>query len=196
YELIGSVYAQVERKEPWCTRAEAVTEIAVLTPEAHLGKKDARPALYGVSRMLQETGYQFDIIDDMGVFDRYKVIILPDRVPVIEEVAAKLQAYMNNGGAVLASFESGMDAAGERFVLSELGVQLRPHQLTDTNGHKVRGKHYNRNDFAEYLVPEPAISNGLAITEHVMYMKGVEVIADRGSEVWAYTVKSYFNRSY
>ena len=33
YDLIGSVYRQVEAKEAWCLDAQAVVDIAVMTPE-------------------------------------------------------------------------------------------------------------------------------------------------------------------
>ena len=33
YKLVGSVYSEVEKKEPWCRNAEPVTDIGLLTPE-------------------------------------------------------------------------------------------------------------------------------------------------------------------
>ena len=41
YELIGSVYEQVEAREPWCEGAVPVTDIGVFNVEA-LGKEDGR----------------------------------------------------------------------------------------------------------------------------------------------------------
>ena len=33
YELIGSVYREVEKKEPWCRGAAPLVDIAVFSPE-------------------------------------------------------------------------------------------------------------------------------------------------------------------
>jgi hypothetical protein len=53
-----------------------------------------------------------------------------------------------------------------------------------------------RNDYSDYVLPEGAIGKGLPPTEHIMYMKGLEVEACPESEILCYSVQSYFNRSY
>lgn len=64
YDLIGSVYSQVMKKEPWCRGAKALTDIGVFTPEEFdMYNKELHPAIIGVTRMLEESGHQFDIID-------------------------------------------------------------------------------------------------------------------------------------
>ncbi|WP_233568234.1 hypothetical protein [Cohnella faecalis] len=37
YKRIGEVYAEVEKKEPWCRNVTAVTDIGVFTPEEFHG---------------------------------------------------------------------------------------------------------------------------------------------------------------
>ncbi|MEZ4638416.1 MAG: hypothetical protein R2856_26250 [Caldilineaceae bacterium] len=39
YKLIGSVYAEVKKKEPWCRGASPVVEIGVFTPEEFTGER-------------------------------------------------------------------------------------------------------------------------------------------------------------
>ncbi len=65
YDLIGGVYASVEEKEPWCRGATAVSEIGVFTPEAFRDPidRDQPGAIKGANRMLDEAGYQFEILD-------------------------------------------------------------------------------------------------------------------------------------
>ena len=70
YDLIGGVYAEVERKEPWCRGARPVVDIGVFAPEEFIGGRTPPPAM-GVTRILQEACllYTSDAADD-----RYKVL--------------------------------------------------------------------------------------------------------------------------
>ncbi|MFW6279174.1 MAG: alpha-amylase family protein [Bacillota bacterium] len=182
YDLIGSVYQSVEQKEPWCVKAKAVTEIGVLTPEEFSGFGGERltPELMGITRMLQEGGHQFDIIDSEMDFSAYRVLILPDTIPVSDQLADKLTAFFRNGGALIASYKSGLDEQGEQFNLSELGVEL------------VGPAPYS----PDFLVPRGEIGIGLPQTEHVMYKQGLEVKARPEAEILAETYIPYFNREW
>jgi len=197
YDLIGAVYSQVEQKEPWCEDAKAVTDIGVLTPE-EFSDKELRmpPAAMGVTRMLQESAHQFDIIDSSSDFSGYKVVIMPDNIPVTAEFAQKLDDYVAAGGTVIASFESGLNPQKNEIAWNRLGVELKERQTRDSDGNLVRGKHYFRGDYVDYISPQGDIGAGLPPTEHAMYLKGVEVEAQPGSELLAPVIQSYFNRSY
>ncbi|AEE97446.1 beta-galactosidase trimerization domain-containing protein [Mahella australiensis] len=182
YDLIGSVYSQVEAKEPWCVGAKAVTDIGVFTPEEFEGANDIRltPSIMGVTRMLQEAGHQFDIIDSQAELSKYKVLVLPDIIPVSDEFASKLEKYIANGGAIIASFESGLNENKDAFNLRPLGV-------------KLKGQAPYSPDF---IILRGDIGKGLPQTEHVMYMRGLEVEATEGTEVLAETAIPYFNRTW
>jgi len=194
YELIGSVYSQVEAREPWCAGARAVTEIGVLTPEEFSGRREAAA---GAVAMLQEGGRQFDVLDSRSDFSAYELLVLPDRVPVADELAAKLQAYLDAGGRLIASFESGLTPEKDRFGLASLGVRLRPDPTTCPDGRLARDVGWGqRSEYAEYVLPSGAIGKGLPPTEHVMYAKGVEVEAEPDAEVLAPVIASYFDRTY
>ena len=52
------------------------------------------------------------------------------------------------------------------------------------------------NDYAEYILPGGEIGRGLPPTEHVMYVRGMDVHAQAGSEVLAQIVPSYFDRTW
>jgi hypothetical protein len=198
YDLVGAVYAEVERKEPWCAGARPLAEIGVLTPEEFVGAEAhiMPPAIMGANRMLEEGGRQFDILDSASDFARYKVIVLPDNIPASPALAAKLEAYLAGGGAVIASFESGLTPGGDAFATDALGVALAGAGARDPSGQLVRGRMYPRHHYTDYLRPQGEIGRGLPPTELAMYMRGLEVAAAPGAEVLADGILPYFDRTY
>ena len=102
YELIGGVYEQVEAVEPWCVGAKPLVDIALMTPEEYADNASHSavplPAM-GACRMLQETHHQFDVVDSRSDLSGYRVVILPDEIPVDEPLSAKLSAFVAGGGA-------------------------------------------------------------------------------------------------
>ena len=77
YRLIGTAYAEVEKKEPWCDHVEAVADVAVLAQEAvfhHMHPTECPPGRSswkgstGASRILLEGKYLFDVVDTDGDF--------------------------------------------------------------------------------------------------------------------------------
>jgi len=177
YDLIGSVYREIEKKEPWCRGTRAVTEIGVLSPEEFSGEGMPAAAL-GAVRMLQEGGHQFDVLDSQGAFERYRLLILPDTIPVSEELAAKLEAYLRGGGALIASYRSGLSPDGESFALDALGVSLKGDAPFSP----------------DFIRARSTFAAGLPQCELVMYLRGMEVEPRPGSEVLADVFVPYFNR--
>jgi len=198
YRLVGEVYQEVEQKEPWCTEAKPVTEIGVLTPEEFTGGEvGALPdAIKGATRILEQGGHQFDVLDSASNFAKYRLLVLPDHIPVSGGLAQKLEQYVGAGGSVIASFASGMDEQQTRFTTDLFGVNVVDPGPRDLKGNLVRGKAYERHDYCEYIVPKDAIGRGLPQTEHAMYRRGVAIQAGAGSDVLAPIVKSLFDRTY
>lgn len=69
YTLIGKAYAEVEKKEPWCTNVKSVADVALLSLEScdthsimHAGEWTSLSDS-GVIRMLLEGKYLFDVVD-------------------------------------------------------------------------------------------------------------------------------------
>lgn len=179
YELIGSVYSQVEQVEPFCIGATPVTEIAVFSPEEYIGGRRP-PAAMGVVRMLQEGAHQFDVIDTKTDFYGYKLLVLPDVITLTSELMLKLEGYLQKGGALIASHQSGLNAEKNAFALKSLGVEY------------VGDAPYS----PDFIVPKGDIGKDLKATEHVMYLKGLQVKPMEGSEVLADVVRPYFNRTF
>ena len=181
YQLIGSVYNQIKDKEAWCDDTSPVSEIGVISPET-IYKERVRlhPAIRGVYRMLSEAHYQFDIIDGQIEFNKYKVIILPDVITLDDSLKAKLEQYLEQGGKVMLSHKSGMDASCSKFVLEGIGVEL------------IGEAEYS----PDYVVAGDAVKEGLLDTEYVMYEKGVWVKPLEGTQSLVAIYNPYFNRSY
>jgi len=179
YRLIGSVYAEVAKKEPWCSEACPLTEIGVLTTEEfYYERVPAETA--GAVRMLQEGSHQFEVLDTHSDFSAYSVLILPDEIPVSTLLVEKLEQYLEQGGKFIASYHSGLNPSQDAFVLKALGVQvIGPAPFSP-----------------DFILPKGIISRGLPEIEHVMYLRGMDVIAQPGSEVLASVMVPYFNRTY
>lgn len=198
YELIGAVYEQVEAKEPWCRGASALVDIGVVTPEEFMGAEAGMlpPALRGAVRILQESAMQFDVIDTKTPLEKYKLILLPDLIEVSDTFASKLEAYIAKGGKVLASFKSGLNEAGTAFNLEALGVTLKEEQPVDLEGNPVAGVRFSRGNYADYIVPQGKLAEGLKEVPYVMYTKGLEVACCGNGKGLAPVMQSVFDRTY
>jgi hypothetical protein len=186
YDLIGKVYASIEAKEPWCLGAVPQAEIAVFNVEA-VGQDDARAdsSSSGVLRMLMEAHYQFDFVDEQTDWSAYRLVVFPDKVPFNADLAAKVRAYLAQGGKVIASYHSGLTPGCTRpqdqdFALPEFGVAYigeAPH-------------------VPDYVRPRPALGADLEDTDYVIYDQGLEVRPLPGTIALADAVAPYFNRTW
>jgi hypothetical protein len=126
YDLIGRVYQRARAVEPFCADTESVPNIAILHSSRahHLGQwlegnGNRRPlvSVYGAARTLLDGGRHFDIISERCL-DRladYHALLVPDQLVLTEEETAALRAYVEAGGAIVASWRCGMyDEDGER----------------------------------------------------------------------------------
>jgi len=177
YKMVGSAYREVEAKEPWCTDVKNVADVAILSLES-TGPEHARMGLSdtGAYRILQEGNILFDIVDLESDFSLYKVIILPDRVRITDKLGDKLQLYVKQGGRIFATGESGLNVAGNAFVL-DLGVEWV-------------GVNPFRPDFYKPNEPLPSFGEG----SFVFYSQGQKVILKGGTEL-GHREDPYFNRS-
>lgn len=199
YGLVGRVYEQVEAKEPWCEGAKAITEIGVLTPEEFMVSGSAGnlpPSIKGATQILEEGAHQFDILDSKSDFSRYKVMILPDTIPIDAPLAEKLEGYLQSGGSLIATFLSGFSPDGSTVALASLGIRLKDRGLETPGAAEVLGRSFDRGDYTEYVRATSEIRGDLPDTELAMYMKGMNVGAEPGAQVLADAVAPYFDRDY
>jgi hypothetical protein len=177
YDLIGSVYREVEKKEPWCRGARPLSDIGVFSPEEFTGER-MPDASMGAVRMLQEGGHQFDMLDTQSDLSRYRLVILPDVIAVTTGVAAKLEQYLQAGGALIASYQSGLNAGEDASAVTSLGVTLTGEAPFSP----------------DFIRPKGPLATGLPQTDLVMYLRAMQVEPSPGAEVLADVVVPYFNR--
>ncbi len=114
YENIGNAMRYVKAREPW-RGGEFSAELAILSdmhalhaPEGQaLGKKELLKGRTGLSRILFEGKYLFDMIGYEQIDEKYPLIILADeKVELDEREYNALKAYVAKGGKLLATGKS------------------------------------------------------------------------------------------
>lgn len=182
YDLIGRAYSELKEKEPWLDNVTAVADIAVIAPEAYSRELSTGQMTQvddsgsGVSRILLEGKYLFDVADFETELDKYKVVILPDVIRTDEKFAMKLKQFCQNGGKILATGKSALYEDKNEFCL-DLGAEW------------VKESPYR----PDYFRPSVKI-DGMGDTGYVMYGSG-ERVRCIGTELGA-RENPYFNRSY
>lgn len=181
YDLIGRVYSQVEQKEPWCEDAKPVNEAAVFLPEEYrsAGSELTTSDLIGAVRMLTELGIQFDVVDSRSDISSYKLLILPDNIPVNVAFEKVLTDFVKKGGSIIASYKSGLKPDEDDFI-DMMGVK------------KIGDAPYS----PDFIAAEGEIAKGLYNTEYVMYLKGMQVELKDGAQELIKTNVPYFNRTW
>ena len=182
YRLIGAAYQEIEEKEPWLDGVTPVADIAVLSMDAVLNEAgqnvsgaNASTSDVGVSRMLLEGHYLFNIVDLDADLSGYKIVILPDSVRVTPAIRAKLAAFVKNGGKLLATGTSGLDS-NNRFAF-------------DFGAEWVCENPYNP-DYIRPLFAYPNVDS----TDYIIYAPGQKIQATTGREL-AKRIDPYFNRT-
>jgi hypothetical protein len=183
YDRIGQTYKSVAEKEPWCAGAKAVTEIGFLSTATTLVTIELAPSDEGITNMLAELHYQFDVLDRESDFSRYKVIILPDTHRLDDELLSKVKAYLSAGGKLISSHQSGLDMAGKQFALEELGLEYL-------------GPSPNQGNAGDYMEVLAGANDGIEPMVHFTYVAGSVVKAKPGATVLARIWKPYFDRTY
>ena len=169
YEIIGQAYREVRAKEPFCRDAVNLADVALISAEA-CGAASADSDI-GASRILLEGHFLFDVIHPSMPLDGYKMIILPDSIPVAPDLTERLQEFVARGGKLLACGES-IDPLAFDF-----GAALGP----------VSGF------FPTYLLPEPEFRPDFVSTPLVIYGANREMKVTTGRSM-GNVHYPYFNR--
>ncbi len=182
YELIGGAYGRIAEREPWLVDAKAVAEIGVFgaptgvqgTTQTQSGTDD------GVTRLLMQIKQQFDFLHGESDLTPYRLLILPDSIPVDEKLRERLSAYLRDGGALLATGTSGLNPEATALTVPELPVQpqgLSPFTTT-------------------YMRSQPPFDDKVPASDHVVYPRGARVLPVDGAETVARVVEPYFERAW
>lgn len=179
YARLGNVFAQVEALEPWVRDAYAVPEIGVLMAET--GPRHAqtgRETDEGVVRALMQLHRPFQFLDKDADFTPYAALIAPDVLPFDTDLAAKVQAYLDVGGALLLTHRAGLTPTGDRFAL-DLGIEYRG----------------DAPESPDFFVSGDALPKSLRAYPQVLYDRGSDVRATAGTRVLAHVGLPYFSRT-
>lgn len=176
YRLIGKVYSQFAEREDWARPSKPVVEAALLTPENPLYEHQIPESVLGAAQMLEELALQFDIIDDEMELDGYKLVILPDDFIASEAFQSKLDAYVKQGGKVIACAKGGLCNKGSYPACFGVEYVGRTEKYPD------------------FVIPQGAMAYGLEEgNEYVIYQRG-EAVRTIGAEVLMQARAPYFNR--
>lgn len=169
YRLIGHAYRALEKIEPWAYPARSTADLGVYLS----GEKSSDEGLHA---MLLESHIDFDIVIPGDSLDRFKALILPDHVRLSAEEAARIQAFADNGGAVLLTGDSAV--CGGCFQLDV--------------GAKYVGPAAYRQD---YLCASGSINLPFGNAPFLCY-QGAQTIEQTDGEVLAQLYSPYFDRTY
>ena len=179
YERIAPAYARIAKLEPFLEGAKQVSEIAVLSAEPmHPGARRHHPSDDGAVQMLLEMHRPFDVIDGSARFEDYRLIVLPDEIPVDDALAQRLDAYLSGGGALIASWRSARDGSNG-FVL-DFGLSVE----AESTGFSP-----------SYVAMKEGLDARIPASPVVCYDDALRVRA-QGAEVLGEIRAPYFNRTY
>lgn len=179
YRVIGEAYRDVASKEAWCTNADDVVDIAVLSADACAAVHSRNDrADVGTCRILLEGHVPFTLIDQETAFEPFKMLILPDQIGVGDALKSKLDAYLAQGGKLLLTGASG---------LNEDGTTCR----FDIGGELAGPSEFN----PDYVLPVDELRSSFVTSPFVAYTRGYRLEATDGQSLGV-VYDPYFNRTY
>jgi len=107
YSVIGYAFDYVKQIERFCDNTKVCTDLALWL--SHCKESDI-----GASKLLQVMHLEYDVIESAYDLSRYSCVILPDCVSLCDTDRASLLRFADNGGKIVASFESIFDELGIR----------------------------------------------------------------------------------
>jgi hypothetical protein len=176
YKVIGELYRDLETLEPWTVDARAVADIAVLTPDERISAPQQ-----GAVRMLGELKYTYDILDESMDFSPYKVLILPDAVPIGPVLKEKLETFLAHGGGIISSGESGLNPEQTAFALDAWNLTYEGQDPWNASFLKLREKE---------SMPD------LPDMPHAIHNQAIRMQLKPGAQPIADYIQPYFNRQW
>lgn len=178
YASVGQAYREVEAREPWVLGAKSVSDIGVLSSEAENISHRQNAADEGITRVLLEGHFLFELIDRSMDFSRFKLLILPDDVRIDEDLKALLDDYLRGGGQLLLTGESGLWKEKAEFAF-DLGA--------DYSGPSPFSP--------DFVLPIEELRGDFVLSPVVMYLRSQRVKVTDGLSL-GQIYDPYFNRTY
>lgn len=168
YSRIGKVYEEIEKLDGYCEGSTKLADIGVMVSTDFYDRDTTSDE--GAMRMLMELHYTFDFIPVTENIDRYKLVILPDKIKVDAELSGKLKAYIEKGGKVLATCKS-----TDKEALDVEFIEMNPYKPA-------------------YAVIGEGLIKDVEPLEYVGYLRSAHVKSSL--PVKSYIGNPYFNRTY
>ncbi len=178
YELIGTAYAEVEAKEPFCRGAKSAANVALLADPAKAATREMVTCETGASRWLLENHIFFDLLDSKAEFDAYDILILADEVRINPAMKQKLDAFLTRGGKLVLSGTSGMWLDRDEFAFDIGAEYCGPSPFCP-----------------DYIESRPEFAPEFAKTPFVMYHASQRIKARTGKSLGSIH-DPYFNRTH
>jgi hypothetical protein len=194
YEMIGEVYGEVERLQDLLDQAAPVVEAAIVVegvpmldpgavegnemPQEGVGRIGA--GAVGAAELLVDHRVQFDVVEAGADFDRYRLLVVPDGAEVGPELASRLRAFAEGGGAIIALGGAAL-VDGKDSWLPGLNIEAK-----------------GRSPFVPaFLLPGEGLTDLLAPYEYALYDGTLEWSVEEGDgvEIWAKVGVPFFQRS-
>ena len=178
YHVIGKSYGRVKALEPYLEGAAPVTEAAMLVSGLPIdGLGDSHEL--GFVKLLTECRVQFDCVEPDAAWERYGLLILPDRLSVDAALAARLHAYVAKGGSLLVASQAGLIAGTKDSWLERYGL-------------KAEGPSPYK---PAYLLPKESFTGDIPSYEYALYEGSHQYRASGPARVVAQLGEPLFQRS-
>jgi hypothetical protein len=172
YGNIGEAFAYVEAIEQYGAPATVASNLG-------LWRTGVEADDQGVVNMLMETQTDYDVVYPEEDLSRYDTIILTGQACLTAEQAAKLQAFVAQGGGLLVLGESALNADKSAFVL-------------DVGARYVGPANYDM----DYTVVGEALAENLVRSPFLNYTAALRCAPDGSAQVLAAIREPYFDRTY
>ncbi|HHV96941.1 MAG TPA: hypothetical protein GXX37_10805 [Clostridiaceae bacterium] len=174
YKIVGEIYSDIEKYEPWTEDAKYVADIGVLTDSTgFLGD-----TYKGLARMFGELKYSFDILNEDMDLSKYKVLVLPDSMKVTPKLKEKLEKHLLENKGILSTGEGGLNPEKTGFALEQWKFKFDGLDTSNSSYFKMVKEDYEN------------IGN----MRWAMYYHGILISPTEDTEVIAEYIKPYFNR--
>jgi hypothetical protein len=170
-ERIKEVYGELKKYDEYFKDAENSVDCAIVFSDEHDKDIYLKP-LYGAVRMLEELKYQFDIVTAQSEWENYKILVIPEKIPLSVKLSAKIRAHIAAGKGVFACGANAAVAFGKEF-----GVELL---------------HENCNYDPVYFSAETDGSPAMPLS---VYAECCSVVSTEAAPL-AYIVKPYYNTAW
>ncbi|RAV10925.1 alpha-amylase family protein [Paenibacillus contaminans] len=186
YKMVGEVYTEIEKLEPWTDYARPVTEIGIIMPEGcdmganNVAFPQGQAILYAAARLLGELKYSFDIMDERADISKYKVIILPDVIPVTKQLQEKLEQHLAKGGGIISSGSSGLNPEKTAFAMDAWNMSYDGQDPWN----------------ASYFKMKEGLSDRIPDRLTAIYNQGIQMSGGEGTQAIADYYQPYFNREW